>query len=430
MDSIAGIPYSTVEFNQDGDRIKEPDIPVDARQVLIVSHGWKNDRGEADHMYRDLFKNFAAVHAEGTDGLAIIGVIWPSKKFDFDGDGMAAREEGDEGKDGDMRAAGLDDGSAAAVNAEIEREFSRFEEFYADAGKEKQLAALREALPQLEQPAAKKAFVIGLRELLGTPDETSRLDGSEFFFELDDPQAIFTNASGESAEVDDAPNGGVGDVTGQGLGSAFKKIGNAVSSLLNVTTYYEMKKRAGTVGTLGLAPLIMELAQRASIERIHLIGHSFGARLVSAAAMHVETPKLHSLFLLQAAFSHSGFAPFGYFKDVVEKSRVSGPIVITHTPNDKAVGKAYAIASRIVKDFANELGDANDKYGGLGRNGAVNVDSKYVAPACKALLASGSAYDLQMGLIHNLESSAFIRNHGDVEGREVAWAISRGVALA
>ncbi|MGA8557898.1 MAG: hypothetical protein WB685_00530, partial [Pseudolabrys sp.] len=41
--------------------------------------------------------------------------------------------------------------------------------------------------------------------------------------------------------------------------------------------------------------------------------------------------------------------------------------------NDKAVGIAYAIASRLSFDNANALGDENDVYGGIGRNGAVKM---------------------------------------------------------
>ena len=53
-------------------------------------------------------------------------------------------------------------------------------------------------------------------------------------------------------------------------------------NVLNFTTYYEMKARAGTVGKNGVGQLIDHLAPQ--VERIHLIGHSFGGRVVAAAA--------------------------------------------------------------------------------------------------------------------------------------------------
>ena len=43
---------------------------------------------------------------------------------------------------------------------------------------------------------------------------------------------------------------------------------------------------------------------------------------------------------------------------------------MTHTKNDKAVGVAYPLASRIAGDKTAAFGDENDKFGGLGRNGA------------------------------------------------------------
>ena len=55
--------------------------------------------------------------------------------------------------------------------------------------------------------------------------------------------------------------------------------------MLNFATYYQMKERAGTVGAGGLNPLLRELRAAAPDLRIHLVGHSFGGRLVTAAAL-------------------------------------------------------------------------------------------------------------------------------------------------
>ena len=63
-------------------------------------------------------------------------------------------------------------------------------------------------------------------------------------------------------------------------------------NVLNFTTYFEMKARAGTVGKNGVAPLIDRLAPQ--VQRIHLIGHSFGGRVVTAAAANSTTDKIAS----------------------------------------------------------------------------------------------------------------------------------------
>jgi hypothetical protein len=58
---------------------------------------------------------------------------------------------------------------------------------------------------------------------------------------------------------------------------------------------------------------------------------------------------------------------------VISQSKVNGPIVVTHTANDRAVGIAYPLASRISADNRSALGDENDVTGGIGRNGAVKM---------------------------------------------------------
>jgi len=68
--------------------------------------------------------------------------------------------------------------------------------------------------------------------------------------------------------------------------------------------------------------------------RIHLVGHSFGGRLVTAVALGPDgQPPVapETMTLLQAAFSHNGFAPLydgkhdGFFRRVVCREAGGGP---------------------------------------------------------------------------------------------------------
>jgi hypothetical protein len=93
---------------------------------------------------------------------------------------------------------------------------------------------------------------------------------------------------------------------------------------------------------------------------------------------------------------------------------IGGLIVVTHTPNDTAVGNLYPLASLLAGDQAADLGDANSPYGGLGRNGA----QKTPEAVQLKLLPVGSAYALTAGRIHNLEASQFVHNHSDITGPE------------
>ena len=196
---------------------------------------------------------------------------------------------------------------------------------------------------------------------------------------------------------------------------------------LNFTTYYEMKSRAGTVGKNGVAPLIDSLSDK--VERVHLVGHSFGGRVVAAAAASSTTDRIRSMSLLQTAFSHNGFSKSmnGFFRSVVEKGRVDGPILVTHTQNDKAVGIAYPLASRLALQTAAALGDAGDKYGGLGRNGAQKMETNEIDPTHSKMLPSSSPYQFTTKKFFNLESSEFVKGHSDIAGKEVANAVRHAV---
>jgi hypothetical protein len=138
--------------------------------------------------------------------------------------------------------------------------------------------------------------------------------------------------------------------------------------------------------------------------------------------------------LLQAAFSHNGFATKfdgtrdGFFRKVVTGRKVKGPIIITHTHNDQAVGLAYPIASKLSGADASAIGDENDRFGGLGRNGAL---VKFT-PEAKAgqLLVSSSSYSFSSGKLFNLEASSFIGDHSDITGKEVANAVLGAVTTS
>ena len=78
-----------------------------------------------------------------------------------------------------------------------------------------------------------------------------------------------------------------------------------IAYILNIFAYNEMKIRAGIVGN-GLAAQVLNpfLADR---KRVHLVGHSFGGRPMTAATAVVEG-KISNLTLLEGAFSHNALS--------------------------------------------------------------------------------------------------------------------------
>ena len=448
MNDIAGIPYAEATFDKDGNLLNDLHVPPGTTDLIVISHGWLNDRAAAERLYTDLMTNFANV-TKGDPAfqhrkLALIGVVWPSKQLDL---AMTQPLTGAKQAGGAASFGAIEPAEAQqAMNEAIDRAAKVFDE----PSELEQLEKLRSLTPKLESDeGAQTEFIDTLRKMLD-PDGSqagmhSSDDASEKFFEGNQVD-IFENAklAAPPSTVDSvlpaAPEAGdrpVGEGSGQAasLASVLSGAANSVANLLNLTTHFKMKTRAGTVGSKGVAPLIDRLA--AQVERIHLVGHSFGGRLVTAAASDSKTPKLHSLSLLQAAFSHNGFSRSrnGFFRKMVDGKRVAGPVLITHSKFDRSVGLAYPAASRISGDKALAFGGADDDFGGIGSNGAQHMDEGEIFNGAQTMVDVGAAYQLRGGKLHNLESSAFIVDpadpqrdaHGFVFVPQVAWAISRAV---
>ena len=96
MAELAGFPYFEVQFTKDGavDDRREVDGAARAARsgepvtdLLVIAHGWNNDMDEARELYRGFFERVRAVldasrvPAAAGARLAVLGVLWPSKKF-------------------------------------------------------------------------------------------------------------------------------------------------------------------------------------------------------------------------------------------------------------------------------------------------------------------------------------------------------------
>ena len=351
-------------------------------------------------------------------------MFWPSKKFT------------DEDLIPGGGVAGAGDIEAQRIEAQLDRLQDTGDDAQAQA-----LASAKSEIANLEtDPAARQRFVAQVRLAVGRPG-TPDQDAAERFFTLDAEQ-IFSQLEAPLLDMggdEDAggvaggmiPGSGAGDETGtvSGLDDFFGGIKSAASRLLNLATYYQMKSRAGTVGGKGVAALLREVRAAHPDLRIHLVGHSFGARLVTAAALAAGAEvRPASLSLLQGAFSHNGFSGGfdqegkqlqGHFRQVISEHMINGNVIITHTRNDTAVGLAYALASRISGDATAGVGDAEDVFGGMGRNGARHTNESVFG----SMLAADAEYSFEPGRIHNLQSDAFIADHSDITKPAVANAL-------
>jgi hypothetical protein len=89
------------------------------------------------------------------------------------------------------------------------------------------------------------------------------------------------------------------------------------------------------------------------------------------------------------------------------------------------VGLAYPLASRLNGDDAAGIGDANDRFGGMGANGAQHVDKAEIQ-----LLPIGGKYDFSSGKrVFNLNGDTIIQSHGDVARPETAAVLAAAMTL-
>ena len=141
----------------------------------------------------------------------------------------------------------------------------------------------------------------------------------------------------------------------------FSGIKAGAAHLLNLVTYYQMKERSGLVGSTGVNGVLQSIRKKNPKLKLHLIGHSFGGRLVTSAVAGKDDERnlnVDSLTLLQAGFSHYGFSDKydgtndGFFRRVVTSKTVSGAVLISCTKNDIPIGMGYPLASLLAGQVA------------------------------------------------------------------------------
>jgi hypothetical protein len=435
-DTLAGLPFWVIRFDEQG-RLTAPDDAelvqdvgsTEITDLFMFSHGWNNDEATAMALYTGFFGEISAILNDvGISKLpkakiGLAGIVWPSIVF-----------PGDSPQPAGGGAASIGDSlPQATLESELPKVFTLPE----------QKDQLGDLLDLLENKPPDSDSLLKFRDTLsallktaGAFDTMGTSDNLELqtaTVQGDDDWLRILDAFSTQSTVDRTDGGGAA-----GFGDFFGGLWNGARNVLRVATYWQMKNRAGVVGANGLGPLLGRIHQGAPTLRIHLIGHSFGARLVSyslkglpSSALTGPSPlPVKSLFLLQGAFSHFAFGdalPFDENRkgDLAGMAgRVDGPLVTTHSLLDLAVGNAYPAASILAGQDAADATDLMYRWQGMGHDGAQAVNA-----ISETLGDVNTVYAFEAGKWINLDANQVIIHggppsgaHGDIVHRQTAWA--------
>jgi hypothetical protein len=402
--------------------------------LFVFSHGWGTSEAGARGLYGAMFpliRDAASGANIGRVGFA--GIYWPSLWFP-DTPATPPRPAGST-QAGDNAVEDESSGTAVLSGAEIAASLLPGFEDPAQQQTVTEIGRLIDegeaAVGSGEPDAVKEQRLLEINRLLQSlvppaPDGEFEDSGETALLFTDDPSKAY-QAVAEA--FGSAPPG----ASTQGIGDWFAKAINGAKDTVRVFSYTVMKARAGDIGRAGLGPLLVELHRRSPAVRVHLIGHSFGARLVSFAlsgiAMPADSP-VASLLLVQGAFSHWSFAhaqdnPFGEAGALhTFANRVHGPLVATFSVHDWAVGRWYPKASFLSRQDT-QAGVAG-RWGGMGADGyqAVEPAADRSMPPPVGMdyqLTPGTFYRVDAAsVINNVKDQAFAGAHSDIRKPAVA----------
>ncbi len=415
MPEMSVRPYQDITFDKDGDvdhAQRDRLTRMDATDLVMFAHGWNNTPSVATGLCSAFFAPFPGIAAPQAR-LGFAGVVWPSIRFTDE-------------PIPDFRpstVSGVPDGQITAVLDEATRA-ALIDLFPGHEGTVARLAQLLDEQPESEAAFAEfgrlarqlaDAPVGGLE--LGFTDDLPKDEQGPPAVLYEDALALcrkFTLALEETEMVADKEAQAATFSVGGGL----KKVWKGAKELLRQTTYYAMKRRAGTVGELGLGPLLGQLARTSPGLRVHLVGHSQGARLVAFALRGLPdgVHNVKSVTLLQGAFSHYAFAPSlphapqnsGALRSAEE--RVDGPVVACYSRHDSALGVIYPLASSLAGDDSHAAG-LDRRWWAIGHDGI-----QAVRPSVRLTLEEALAQGVPSSGCVSVDTASVVRRGGPPSG--------------
>ena len=311
--------------------------------IFIFSHGWNNDPVSAERTYKQFISGMVgtrpAARLSPSFKALLVGFYWPSALFPVSNCSV-----------GSIPIQDIDRWARTSFPLAIQRS-----EFTAEVG------VLHQAVS-----AEASGVTVGRARLLRSIEVLSN------WAEATDPD---NEVSGEASILGRSPSDALTfyEETIQS-NSEIARAGNlkadSVCGALNVLTFWTMKRRAGIVGARGGFELLRQLsaAPGNAARRIHLVGHSFGGKLLASALLGVageqKPNRVTSFTILQGAFSHFAFASSdqlnrfdigrgkaGLYASIVGSGLVRGLLVATYSSKDTANSVWYPMGAAVAHDY-------------------------------------------------------------------------------
>ncbi|MCG8460048.1 MAG: hypothetical protein MI919_27515, partial [Holophagales bacterium] len=316
------------------------------------------------------------------------------------------------------------------------------------------------AAPHLDRARAER-----LAELIAPALGETVAPGDLLAAALAIPEGDAGGAYGSEGEVEDVEDGEalpgfVGGPTSPSAPSLTRRPSAAgwrlePRRLIRIFSVWRMKDRAGKVGVHGVAPLLAELLA-AGDARLHLLGHSFGARVMLTALAcegMARSRPVRSLLLLQPAVNGWCFAADvdgrgtpGGFRPVLRPDsgspRVELPMVSTFSEHDVPLCRVFPLALRRGRDLGEaRLASSGEgekeagrrpahrwaSLGGVGPLGADRHVLRVPMPGPGEPYPLDRARDGGFGILA-VDGRDRISDHGDVANPATAWALQSLVA--
>jgi hypothetical protein len=438
LESGVEVPWYIIPFDRDGEcsgpqtrnQLLEKLKAGSYTDVYLFSHGWNNAWKEATDRYNSFAEGFLGMREKFGLKTApdyrplLIGIYWPSTVLVTEKEAgpkiLADAPDEDAIAEERLRIEEL----AAAVPAQRRQRFYELTQASEiDEKQARELADILQAVYAADDDELPDAGGLSPPEIL----QSWRQSGS-----ISPPPTKET--AGSVDDSDDSPE--EAPVAGPQAAGGFRDtlIHLLPRDIVRVATVYQMKDRAGKVGAQGGKRLLEDVFKSFG-GNVHLIGHSYGCKLLLSAVVTAELPrKVNSILLLQAAVSHLCFAgevpgtgrEGGYRRAL---DRVEKPIFCTFSAKDKPLHDLFHLGVRRKADLGEvrilaKSKEPPSRYAALGGYGP-----RHSGELLTELLLPPVTYTLnQKTRIYGLDATPDgarprIANHGDVTNQYTWWAL-------